>query len=248
MNQKFRRAFLLILAVLLLTTCLSGCFTFSFPELLGGLTPDDTSGGPLFDPDGNDDPLTDAADATGASTLPTEKQDPVLTPTESETQPVQQTEPTQPPTEEPTQAPTQAPTQPADPQPSTPISYGVIIGDIVNVRRGPGTNYGVVRLAYEYDRIAIYEKRSDWGRIKDGWVHLDYVYIDGTVGPEGSIVGTVIGNSVNIRSGPGTNYAIVRQVNMDDELEVLYIGCFDDMYWGCTKYGWICTSYMYFGN
>lgn len=237
MVQKLRRLALLMLVAAMLTTCLSGCFTFSFPDLLGGNSTEDTSGGPLFDPDGNDDPLNDAAEATGASTLPTEKQDPTEEPTEKATEPTEETE-------APTEKPTEEPTQPADPLPANPIAYGVVTGDVVNVRKGPGTNYGVNRLIYENARIAIYERKGDWGRMADGWISLNYVYIDGTVGPDGSVMGTVDGMTVRIRSGPGTKYDVQRVVDTGDRLEILFYSTFDGREWGCTKYGWICMDYV----
>lgn len=245
MKFQFKRILLLMLAAVTLASLLSGCFTFSFDDLLGFAKPkEETSGGPLFNPDGDDDPLSDAAEATGASTFPTESR-----PTPGPTEPANPTtEPTQAPTEPSTEPTTEPTTAPTEPPLGNPICYGVVIGDRVNVRTGPGTNYGVIRLTYEFDRVAIYERDGDWGRIKDGWVHMDYVYIDGTIGPDGSMMATVIGDIVNIRSGPGTDYAVVRTVKEDDEIEVLYVGYFDNRYWGCTKYGWICTSYLYFGN
>ena len=244
MKTKLTKFILLTLVTALLASLLSGCFTFSVSDLLGAINPTDkeeVSGGPLFDPDGDDDPLTDAAEATGVATLPTE---PKSTDPQPATTPTNPPEATVPPTEA-TEPPTTAPTEPPL---GDPICYGVVIGDRVNVRTGPGTNYDVVRLTYEFDRIAIYQRNGDWGKIHDGWVHLDYVYIDGTVGPDGSQTAEVIGDIVNVRSGPGTKYGVVRTVKEGDVVEVLYVGCFNDRYWGCTKYGWICLDYLYFGN
>ena len=53
-----------------------------------------------------------------------------------------------------------------------------VTGDVVNIRKGPGTNYGVARQVTRND-ILILSHVSDltntkWGKVQDGWICLDY--------------------------------------------------------------------------
>lgn len=53
-----------------------------------------------------------------------------------------------------------------------------VTGDIVNVRSGPGTNYGVVRKAYRNEVLTVshvtHLTTMQWGKFQDGWICLDY--------------------------------------------------------------------------
>ena len=96
---------------------------------------------------------------------------------------------------------------------------GLVTGNGLNVRSGPGTNYNSVATYGSMTRVNILEQikvgNTTWGCTKDGWISLDYVYIDGTTG-DGAGTGTVSGSNVNIRSGPGTNYNTVGSYNQGD--------------------------------
>lgn len=54
---------------------------------------------------------------------------------------------------------------------------------------------------------------------------------------------TVTGDVVNIRSGPGTNYGIVRQSRRNEVLTVSHVTHLTNMKWGRTPDGWICLDY-----
>ena len=51
----------------------------------------------------------------------------------------------------------------------------------------------------------ILETNSGWGRTADGWIYLGYIYTEGQVG-NSCMIGNVITQQLNIRSGPSTNY------------------------------------------
>ena len=99
----------------------------------------------------------------------------------------------------------------------------VKVNGSLNVRSGPGTNYGRVSSLNTGDRVNILEqftiKGTKWGCIDKGWISLDYVYIDGTTG-ENSGTGTVTGNDLNIRTGPGTNYDTNGSLNKGDTIKI----------------------------
>ena len=84
---------------------------------------------------------------------------------------------------------------------------------------------------------------TTWGCIDGGWISMEYVYVDGTTG-EGSGTGTVTGDGVNIRSGPGTDFGAVGSLNKGNTVKIhaqLKIG---DMIWGCTDKGWVSMKYV----
>lgn len=124
---------------------------------------------------------------------------------------------------------------------------GVVIGNQLNVRSGPGTNYGRVASLNTGDRVNILEQftigGTKWGCIDKGWISLDYVYIDGTTG-ENSGTGTITGDQLNIRTGPGTNYDRVGSLNKGDTVKILTQIKVGNTVWGCIDKGWISMDYV----
>lgn len=53
----------------------------------------------------------------------------------------------------------------------------------------------------------------------------------------------VTGDGVNIRSGPGTNYGIVKQVYRNEVLTVTHVTHLTNMKWGKVQNGWICLDF-----
>lgn len=53
----------------------------------------------------------------------------------------------------------------------------------------------------------------------------------------------VTGDVVNIRSGPGTNYKIVKRIYRNEVLTVSHITHLTNMKWGKVQDGWICLDY-----
>ena len=127
---------------------------------------------------------------------------------------------------------------------------GIVSGTQLNVRSGPGTNYDRVKSLNYGDRVNILEQikigETTWACTKDGWISMDYIYVDGTKG-EGAGTGTVTGDEVNIRSGPGTAYESKGVANSGDSIEILAIFKIGEKSWGCTAKGWICMDYVTMG-
>jgi len=137
-----------------------------------------------------------------------------------------------------------------------------VIGDGVNVRKGPGTNYTVVGRVSKGQQIGIYETAEgsgyQWGRFSQGWIVLDYT----TYGmdpdeipdldqpeeeqPEAEPVKGIVkvSGGLNIRSGPGTGYASVGSYRNGDQVEILEQKTVGSMIWGKTDKGWISMSYV----
>lgn len=127
---------------------------------------------------------------------------------------------------------------------------GVVVGDQLNVRSGPGTGYnGVGTLTYGA-RVNVLQRITvggvTWGCTEKGWICMDYVYIDGTKGENGG-TGTILGDQLNIRSGPGTGYGSVGSLSKGDTVEILEQIKIGNTTWGCINKGWICMDYVSMG-
>ena len=128
---------------------------------------------------------------------------------------------------------------------------GIVTGDDLNIRTGPGTNHESIGSYSSGDRVNILEQmtigNTTWGCTEKGWISLGYVYIDGTKG-EHSGTGSVIGDGVNVRSGPGTNYESVASMNYGTDIEIYHQVKVGDTWWGCIGSGkWICMDYVGMG-
>ena len=123
---------------------------------------------------------------------------------------------------------------------------GIVTVDGLNIRSGPGTAYGAVGSYNSGARVNILEQFTfngvKWGCTDKGWISMEYVYVDGT--GEEILYGTVTGNELNIRSGPGTGYGSVGTLNSGDEVEILYTVEVGDVTWGNIEQGWISLDYV----
>lgn len=137
----------------------------------------------------------------------------------------------------------EAPTTPP-PAETQEIKMGITSGDYVNVRSGAGKQYEIIDNIRKNTRLEILEIRDNWCKTTIGWIYQDYVYIDGTYGSDPSIMGTIKGTDVNIRSGPGTDYEIIGSTNTGDRYEFFYQTTIAGRKWGCTSIGWICMDYV----
>lgn len=130
------------------------------------------------------------------------------------------------------------------------IARGLVLTKALNVRANAGTNYNSVGSYGYMTRVEITEKKdadgATWGKTADGWISLDYVYIDGNRG-ENPGTGTVTGSAVNVRSGPGTKYGVVASVKQGDELDILAQYTINGTTWGCISKGWVCMDYVDMG-
>lgn len=129
----------------------------------------------------------------------------------------------------------------------TKTAKGIVTGDELNIRSGPGTGYASVGSLNYGDRVVILEQftynGTTWGCTKNGWISLTYVYIDGTENDD-SQFGTITGDQLNIRSGPGTGYESVGILNSGDEVTILFILEVGDKSWGNISKGWISMDYV----
>ena len=128
----------------------------------------------------------------------------------------------------------------------------------VNVRKGPGTNYTILARAVAGSQVEIYQTKwvgaSQWGRMTNGWICMDYVSLSsdsqsGSGSTDTQISGTVSGSNVNIRSGAGTGYSIVGRKNSGDVITVYERKTSGGLNWGrIGDNQWICLAYVRLEN
>ena len=128
---------------------------------------------------------------------------------------------------------------------STTVQFkGIVTASQLNIRSSASTDGERVGSLNYGARVEILEKSGNWGRTKDGWISLDFVYQDGTTGTK-TAKGIVTGNGLNVRSGPGTGYDSVGSLNYGDRVTILEQFTYNGTTWGCTKNGWISMSFVY---
>lgn len=133
---------------------------------------------------------------------------------------------------------------------SNPCS-GIVTATQLNIRSGPGTNYDKVDSVNYLGRVNVLEQftigNTTWGCVKGGWISMEYVYVDGTEG-KNTGEGTVNGNNVNVRSGPGTGYNAIGSKDFGDPVTIMEQFEIGDRTWGCLKGGgWIAMEFVNMG-
>lgn len=115
------------------------------------------------------------------------------------------------------------------------VNPGVVVNSTVNVYSGPGTNYSIIGQANQGTRYTVTGRNNDgsWYQIDfnggAGWVFSDLVTSEGpfvtvafnipTPPPTNTPVpvtvtpSVAVDSTINVRSGPGTNYDIIGQAN-----------------------------------
>ncbi len=103
---------------------------------------------------------------------------------------------------------------------------GVITGDVVNARKGPGTSYDLVEMLAKGKQVTILGEENGWYKISwnqsTGYVSAAYVARNGVSAenavPDATVVG---GTTINVRTGPGTNYDRIAMVAAGKRVAVL---------------------------
>ncbi|HAT4186711.1 TPA: SH3 domain-containing protein [Clostridium perfringens] len=122
----------------------------------------------------------------------------------------------------------------------TYIAAGEVINvqSFLNIRKGPGTNYGKIGQLHQGGKVSVVAKNGDWYKIKVGsdygYVNKDFIkivaWLDENI-QEGStssdITYTEVGEVVNVQSflnvrkGPGTNYESVGQLHQGNKVNIV---------------------------
>ncbi|HHD2752993.1 TPA: SH3 domain-containing protein [Clostridium perfringens] len=111
----------------------------------------------------------------------------------------------------------------------------VKVNSTLNMRSGPGSNYGVIGTLHNNDKVEIIREVSGWYEIKfngkSGYVSSQYVTIvDGGANEENPVEPPVsvnkqgivkVNSTLNMRSGPGSNYGVIGTLRNNDKVEIL---------------------------
>lgn len=138
-----------------------------------------------------------------------------------------------------------------------------VTGDVVNIRKGPGTNYGIATQVYQNDVLLVSSITNHtgmkWGKVRDGWICLDYTDYgkvlnnnkssnsgqDSSGNNQNRIWGVVhSADGLRIRSGPGTTHSTVGFLSNQQKIEILEQITVGATHWGRIKTGWICMDYI----
>ena len=124
--------------------------------------------------------------------------------------------------------------------------------DYVNFRTGPGTDYGVIRVLPPQSPLqavgpesGAFLKMSNQGTI--GWVHRDFVTSGngGSSDMPQSLGYKTTSAYVNMRSGPGTGYSVIRTLPQGTTVEVFdsFQGNFQRVGYA-QQLGWVSLDYL----
>ena len=108
---------------------------------------------------------------------------------------------------------------------STSTDIRQITGNSVNFRKGPGTNYSVIRSFQKGTKVEFISKENDWVKVNYngtvGYVFSKYVSDKTNTDDNTHITKYVTGNSVNVRTGPSTSYTSIMKLNKGDKVEYI---------------------------
>ena len=118
----------------------------------------------------------------------------------------------------------------------------------LNVRNGAGLSCKLVDTLSRGTRVEIYETKHAegmlWGRIKQGWICMDYVQLQETETGEGKN-GTVISTTaLNIRATASVTGAWVGSLPSGSKVTIYEITKSGGMEWGRMNRGWVCMNYV----
>lgn len=134
---------------------------------------------------------------------------------------------------------------------------GIVSAVELKVRSGPGVGYNEVARLNGGETVTIYEQETAngtrWGNIGYGWVSMDYIELGQTnltqTAAGANRTGTVLRSSggLNVRSGPGTTYNVLRRLQPGEAVTILAEQKIGDRYWGQIGDGWVAMEYIVFG-
>lgn len=123
----------------------------------------------------------------------------------------------------------------------------------VNVRTAAGVGNPIATRLSEGTAIKVYEQttvdNATWGRIDQGWISMGYVKLSQTAqtglnvsaGSSGVVSSST---SLNVRSGPGTNYSKVGALTPGTSVVIYQKRIVNGVAWGQIDQGWINLNYV----
>ena len=136
----------------------------------------------------------------------------------------------------------------AQPTTDNVASYKVkITADVLNVRIGPGTDYGVATQVKQGEVYTIVGEvrngNTTWGKLKSGAGYISLGYTERIAGmtantPQDTSYRVKINTAIlNVRKGPGTNYPVTTQVKQGEVYTIVGEEKNGNTTWGKLKSG-----------
>lgn len=154
-------------------------------------------------------------------------------------------------------------TKPEETVPDTGAEKVIATGTVnskgaLRIRAGAGTKYKCLGSLAKGTKVEIYEKTTigslTWGRIRQGWICLNYVRLDADqsqsgTGGTGSAAAKMTGvvtktDKLRIRSGAGVQNAEVGSLARGTFVEILETKKVGSTTWGRISKGWISLYYV----
>ena len=122
----------------------------------------------------------------------------------------------------------------------------------LSVRSGPGTNYARLDILEAGTKVTILATKTvdgmKWGRIRQGWVSMNYIRLAGEANPEpeklcsvGMIIGT---DTLRVRSAAGTQNKQVGTLLRGDKIVILETAKVGSATWARFEKGWVHMYYV----
>lgn len=121
-----------------------------------------------------------------------------------------------------------------------------VTASVLNIRKGPGTGYGIVGQLKNGTECEINGEAvnggTTWGRLSDsrGYISLEYTKKTGATPQEKTTSGytvKVTASTLNVRKGPGTNYGIVTTIKKGEKYTIIGEAVNGGTAWGKLKSG-----------
>ena len=122
----------------------------------------------------------------------------------------------------------------------------------LNVRAAPGVSSAKITSIANGTVVTVYEQTKvagdAWGRIDEGWVHMDYIYLGNNSPSNGSggyLTGTVYNTNVlRVRKAAGVNHAQVGTLTEGTVVIITETTKVGNTTWGKIDQGWISLYYV----
>lgn len=127
---------------------------------------------------------------------------------------------------------------------------GTVTAGTLNVRESASASSAVITQIYKYGQVSVIDSTDGWYKVSfgdtSGWVSADYLSV---TDDSGNQVGTISGNSVNVRTGPSTGYDVVMTVVSGEKVSILG----NDSGWYKVQFstgvtGWVKSDYVSTGS
>ncbi len=95
---------------------------------------------------------------------------------------------------------------------------GIVTLSEINVRSGAGTNFSITRKMKRNEQVTIFEEKNGWYRISSNeWVSAQFIQKQKSY----PYTAEVLLDGLNVRSGAGINFSIVKKLTLKQKLEIL---------------------------